>query len=151
MLDYRQVRALIHGILNADNATKQGLGRRFAAYLGFTPGPGGPDDGIDGLLEHEGHRTHFQCKLRSTPLDRDDARLLYSDLKYHRVQVSILLAGVGFKDTFRERLFGHPDIDTVRIHLLTLADLFEETASFKAALQDLPLLAGLSEVAAQPL
>jgi hypothetical protein len=128
-LPYVQLRALLLGIVSADNATKQTLGQRFAKHLGMTPGPAGPDDGIDGITVHEGRTVHFQCKLRSTPLDKDDARAYYSDLMYHAAAVSIMLAGVGYKDTFRERLFGHPDIGKVRIHLLTLQDLFEETTA----------------------
>jgi hypothetical protein len=148
MLSLVQTRALILGILSADNATKQLIGQRFAAHLGLTPGKGGPDDGVDGSGMHNGLKIHFQCKLRATPLDRDDARLYYSDLKFHGVQVSVMLAGVDFKDTFRERLLGHPDINTIKIHLLTMHDLFQETAAYQAALQDMPQLAGLPTVAA---
>ena len=150
MLSYLQVRALIRGILQSDNATKQELGRRFAAHLGLTPGPRGPDDGIDGIVLHEGRKIHFQCKLRSTPLDKDDAREYYSDLKYHGVGVSIMLAGVDYKDTFKKRLFEHPDIQDIRIHLLTLRDLFEESDNYKKALHDLPQLGGLTAVAGRP-
>jgi hypothetical protein len=58
-----------------------------------------------------------------------------------------MLAGVGYKDTFRERLYGHPYVDTVRIHLLTLEDLFVESPAYQAARQDLPPLAGLAQLA----
>ena len=50
---FPQRRAIIKGLLNASNPTKQELGRRFAYFLGFTPGPRGPDDGIDGLIEEK--------------------------------------------------------------------------------------------------
>lgn len=146
-LPYVQLRALVLGIIGADNATKQALGQRFAQHLGLAPGPAGPDDGIDGSGVHEGRTVHFQCKLRSTPLDKDDARLYYSDLKVHGAAVSVMLAGVGYKDTFRERLFAHPDIQAVHIHLLTLQDVFEETPAYRAALQEMPRLQGLVEVA----
>jgi len=135
------VRALIRGIINADNATKQDIGQRFARHLRLTPGPLGADDGIDGQGEYDGQKVHFQCKLRSTPLDKDDARLYYSDLKYHEAKISVMLAGVGYKETFAERLFGHSDIGSIRIHLLTLSDLFGETPAYKAALNDMPQLA----------
>jgi hypothetical protein len=146
-LSYVQLRALVLGILGADNATKQALGQRFAKHLGLTPGPGGPDDGIDGSGVHLGRKVHFQCKLRKDPLDRDEARTYYSDLMYHAAEVSVMLAGEGYKNTFKERLFGHPDIGKVRIHLLTLQDLFEESPAYRAALQDMPALEGLAAVA----
>jgi len=135
------IRALIRGILHADNATKQEIGQRFARHLRLEPGPLGADDGVEGYGISNGQNVHFQCKLRSTPLDKDDARLYYSDLKYHKVMISIMLAGVGYKETFTERLFGHPDIGTICIHLLTLFDLFGETPAYHAALKDMPQLA----------
>ncbi|NER32485.1 MAG: restriction endonuclease [Oscillatoria sp. SIO1A7] len=138
---------VIKGILNADPATKQDLGRRFAKHLGLTPGPRGSDDGIDGVLFYNGRKIHFQSKLKGERLDKDEARLYYSDLKYHKVDVSIMLAGIGYKDTFRERLFGHDGISNVTIHLLTLRDIFEETSSFQSALKDLPPLEELGKVA----
>jgi hypothetical protein len=150
MLSYLQLRALIEGILLSHPETKKETGRRIAAYLGFTPGPRGPDDGIDGLILDQGRKIHFQCKLAKHPLDKDGAREYYSDLKYHGVCTSILLSGVGFKDTFRERLFGHPDIASFRIHLLTLEDLFQDSPAFRAATQELPGLAGLAEVVSGP-
>jgi hypothetical protein len=148
MLNFTMIRALIDGTLAVDNRTKQRLGQRFARALNLTPGPGGPDDGIDGIAEYAGIKIHFQCKLRGVHLDRDDARGYYSDLKYHRVAVSVMLAGTGYKDTFRERLFGHHDIDSVRIHLLTLEDLFLETDAHRLAVADLPPLQGLASIAA---
>jgi hypothetical protein len=66
---------------------------------------------------------------------------------YHGAAVSVMLAGVGYKDTFKERLFGHPDIGKVCVYLLTLQDLFEETPSYRAALESMPRLQGLSEIA----
>ncbi len=146
MLPYVQARALVHGILSADNATKQELGRRFAAHLGLTPGPRGADDGVDGFGVIGGRKIHFQCRLRSRPVDKDDARTFYSDLKYHKAELGVFLAGVGYKEPFLERLFGHPDISEVRI--LTLWDLFEETAAYRAALGEMPALGGLTQVAA---
>lgn len=148
MRSFVQIRALVLGIVNTHTATKQELGQRFAEYLGLSPGPLGPDDGVDGLGWQGGRKIHFQCKLRSTDLDKDDARLYYSDLKFHAVQVSVMLAGVGYTEPFRQRLFGHPDIQDIRIHLLTLWDLFGETRSYQDALKDLPRLSCLALLAA---
>lgn len=139
-----QIQALVAGLVAADNATKQELGQRFARGLGLVPGPRGPDDGIDGSVNHNGKKVHFQCRLRSLPLDVDDARRYYSDLMFHHVDISIMLAGVGYKDTFRDKLFGHPGIEQVRVHLLTLADVFEESAAYRSALEDLPSITVLS-------
>jgi len=145
-LSFPQVRSIIEGILSTSNPTKQELGRRFAYFLRFTPGPRGPDDGVDGLIDAGHIKIHFQSKLSGNELDKDEARKYYSDIKFHGVDSSIMLAGVGYKKTFRERLFGHNDIEPVKIHLLTLYDLFCETEAYEKAIQDLPKLIQLQEV-----
>lgn len=142
-----QIRALIIGITGSSNTAKQKLGRRFAEKLGLEPGPEGSDDGIDGFgYDEKGRRIHFQCKLRSEFIDKDDARMYYSDLKYHEIDTSIMLAGTGYKETFKQRLFGHPDITNINIHLLTLRDIFEQNDAFKLAKKDLPKLANLEDM-----
>lgn len=117
-----------------------------ASYLGLIPGPRGSDDGVDGELIYRGKKIHFQSKLRSTPLDREDARSYYSDIAFHNANISIMLSGTGFKDTFRERLFGHDGIDKVSIHLLSLEDVIEQTVGFKLACHQLPTLSPLTEL-----
>jgi len=74
-LTFPQVRAIIKGLLNTNNPTKQELGRRFAYFLGFTPGPRGPDDGIDGLIEENGLKIHFQSKLSANKLNVNEAKI----------------------------------------------------------------------------
>lgn len=138
---------LIKGILKAENASKQRLGQRFANCLQLTPGPEGPDDGVDGSTYFEGKKIHFQSKLSGKRLDKDEARKYYSDIAYHEANISIMLSGVGYKETFFRRLYGHPDIDLVTIHLLTLQDLFEETEAFQNAVRDIPSLKKLKELA----
>ena len=138
---------LIKGTLQSENASKQRLGQRFADFFQLTPGPGGPDDGIDGSTCLAGKTIIFQSKLSEKPLDKDEARKYYSDIRYHRADISIMLSGVGYKKTFLTRLYGHPDIDLVTIHLLTLQDLFEETEAFQNAVRDLPCLEKLKELA----
>lgn len=44
------------------------------------------------------------------------------------------------------KLFGHPGIDRVRIHLLTLQDVFLESGAYRDALADLPTLSVLPTV-----
>lgn len=132
-------------ILQSSNAGKQILGQRIAAHLGLNPGPRGKDDGIDGILVNGDFVIHFQSKLRSAPLDVDDAKNYYSDIIFHKANVSIILSGVGFKETFKTRLFGHQSIENVRIHLLELADIFENTAAFVDACNDLPGLRSLDQ------
>ncbi|MGI2856471.1 hypothetical protein ACRTDR_20175 [Shewanella algae] len=132
-------------ILQCSNAGKQILGQRFAAYLGLIPGPRGKDDGIDGSLNKNGVVIHFQSKLRSVTLNTDDARNYYSDIVFHKANVSIILSGVGFKDEFRKRLFGHEGIEAVKIHLLELSDVFEKNRVFINACEDLPSLRFLDQ------
>jgi len=145
-LTYPQARAIVQGLVNASSLAKQELGRRFAYFLSFTPGPRGPDDGVDGLIEQTNLKIHFQSKLSRYELGKDEARKYYSDIKFHGINISIMLAGVGYKSTFRERLLGHNDIAQVKIHLLTLYDLFCETPIYHAAKQDLPHIIKLQEV-----
>ena len=122
------------------NANKQRLGQRFASYLGLNPGPKGADDGIDGSIIKNDKIIHFQSKLRSVKLDREDARSYFSDIAYHKADISIILSGVGFKETFRERLFGHEGIEKIDIHLFELKDIFEKSEKFMEACEVLPKL-----------
>jgi hypothetical protein len=140
-MNFPQTRAIINGIINASNPTKQELGRRFAYFLGLTPGPKGPDDGIDGfLIDENGLRIHFQSKLSAKKLGVDEAKKYYSDMICHQVDISIMLSGVGYTNGFVKRLEAHSD--TPRYHLLTLEDLFAETERYQKARHDLP---GLSQ------
>ncbi len=54
-----------------------------------------------------------------------------------------MLAGIGYTQEFEERLSKFDDINKFIIHLLTLGDIFEETPTFKKALNDLPPLRDL--------
>lgn len=143
MPNYPALKALVSGIVGLDNRTKQELGRRFAFRLGFEPGPRGPDDGVDGRFELDGRIYHFQSKLSASDLDRDEARKYYSDIVYHAADMSVMLAGTGYKETFNERLFGHHGIENVRVFLLTLRDVFAESPAFQAAAAQMPGLRDL--------
>jgi len=136
----REIDFIIESILQNSNASKQCLGQRFALHLGLEPGPRGADDGIDGSLIKDGKMIHFQSKLRSVKLDREDARSYFSDISYHKADISIILSGVGFKNTFKKRLFGHEGIENIDIHLLELKDIFENNEIFIKACSVLPEL-----------
>lgn len=137
---------LVTSILQNSNNSKQKIGQRIAYYLGLTPGPKGADDGIDGFFKKgDGTTIHFQSKLRSTKLDRSDAREYFSDIDYHKADISIMLSGIGFKKTFIERLFGHRSIENVEIHLLELKDIFEKSDAFLQACDAVPELRYLEE------
>jgi hypothetical protein len=149
----RVFRALIQGILACDNSQKKELGRRFAYHLGLTPSNG--DGGIDGYGEINGLKIYFQCKLESKNLDSIKADLFYANLKIHRPDIAIMLAGVGYTQPttqkpdggFENRLNKFDDIDHIKIHLLTLRDIFENTPTFQDAIQDLPPLRSINEEA----
>ncbi|HCE1990122.1 TPA: hypothetical protein NGS96_002744 [Vibrio parahaemolyticus] len=129
----------VDALLQNSNANKQNMGRRIAYHFGLEPGPSGPDDGIDGFFNHpERGLIHFQSKLRARPLDREDARSYFSDIDYHRASTSVILSGVGFKDTFVERLFGHRSVNLCRIHLLQLSDIIEQSQHYIDACNDMP-------------
>lgn len=135
------------GILETTPQRKQELGRMLSKLLGFHPGPLGPDGGIDGVLFDESDRlVYFQCKLSHLALDTNHAKLLYADILYHRATIAVMLAGKGYKDTFGQRLFGHPHLENVNIHLLTLVDVLAQTDKFQAAVKGLPQLENLSEI-----
>ncbi|HBH7054407.1 TPA: hypothetical protein KV183_003908 [Morganella morganii] len=137
----REIYFLVSAILQNSNNNKQKIGQRISYHLGLNPGPRGADDGIDGSFEDESGRfIHFQSKLRSTQLDRSDAREYYSDIDYHNADVSIMLSGVGFKDTFIERLNGQQSIEGVEVHLLQLSDIFENSEAYINACNSVPEL-----------
>lgn len=136
----RTISFIVEAILQNSNASKERIGQRLACYFGLDPGPRGGYDGIDGVVVKNDLKIHFQSKLRSVKLDRDDARCYFSDIMYHDVNISIMLSGVGYKDTFIERLFGHKDIKNVDIHLLELKDIFEKNEKFIRTCSVLPEL-----------
>jgi hypothetical protein len=65
---------------------------------------------------------------------------------YHHAVIGVMLAGKGYKKTFSKRLFSHPYIEKVKIHLLTLVDVLAKTDEFYAAVQDLPKLSSFEEI-----
>jgi hypothetical protein len=135
------------GIVNISQKRKQELGRTFAEFLGFHPGPLGADGGIDGVLfRSDGRIIHFQSKLSKSELDVEQAKLLYADIMYHRAVISIMLAGIGYKETFKQRLFAHPHIESVNIHLLTLVDVLAKTDAYHLAVEELPTLKLIGEI-----
>lgn len=151
----RIINALIQGILSADSTTKQELGRRFAYVLGLTPGPPGPDGGMDGYGSVNGSQIYFQSKLKSSKLGAEEAGIFYSNLLRHQADIGILLAGAGYTAStpslpdagFQNRLLEFPNLENSRIHLLSLRDVFEETPQWDSAVQDLPPLRQLTREA----
>lgn len=137
-------RALIEGILNADNSTKAELGQKCAIHLGLNPGPLGGDGGIDGEGLYNGKRIYFQSKLLKKGINASFADCLYGIITRHQSEIAIILAGIGYSDGFKARLQEFHDIKKFKIHLLTLSDYFNETEEFKAAVKDLPPLQNFS-------
>lgn len=133
-----QIRALIQGYINIDSTAKQQIGRSFAVLLGLKPGEVENDDGIDGMSFFDGLKIYFQSKLSKNNLGVANADEFYANLKFHRADIGVMLAGVGYTSGFRERLFQQPDIGNLKIHLLTLEDIFAKTPAFEAATKDLP-------------
>jgi hypothetical protein len=143
-MDYLEIDALINGIIYSDPAVKQDLGRRFAAHLGLKPGQAGGDGGIDGEGELNGQKIYFQSKLYRVALDASYAADFCGNLGIHQADIGIMLAGVGYTSGFESRLKKYPNIDKLKIHLLTLEDIFAETPIFEEAVIDLPPLRNLS-------
>ncbi len=143
-MDYLEIDALINGIVYSDSVIKQYLGRRFAAYLGLKPGQVGPDGGIDGEGEVNGKKIYFQSKLSKKPIEAPYAAELCGYLGIHRANIGVMLAGVGYTSEFKSRLNKCPNIENLKIYLLTLEDIFGETTNFQEALIDLPPLRDLS-------
>ena len=142
-MDYSISKALIDGIINAANQTKQELGQRFADHLGLEHGPLGPDGGIDGSGSVNGQEIYFQSKLSKQPLGTPLAKELHDNLIRYQADIGVVLAGVGYTKWFEPRLQEFHDIDKFKIHLLTLHDYFNDTLAFQAALEDLPPLRDL--------
>ncbi|MGB5960097.1 MAG: hypothetical protein WBG73_05510 [Coleofasciculaceae cyanobacterium] len=145
-MDYLEIDALINGIIYSDPAVKQDLGRRFAAHLGLKPGQSGGDGGIDGEGEVNGQTIYFQSKLYRVPLDASYAAEFCGNLGIHKADIGIMLAGVGYTPGFEPRLKKYPDIanNTLKIHLLTLKDIFGKTTTFEEAVVNLPPLRNFS-------
>lgn len=144
MTDFLAIDALVNGIINAENSTKQELGRRFAAYLGIEAGPRGGDEGIDGFGEVGGRRIYFQSKLERNQLDGSRAADFYGNLGLHNAQIGVILSGLGFTEGFIARLRKDPELDRkFKLHYLSLSDIFAETPCFEAAVLDLPPLKSL--------
>jgi hypothetical protein len=91
---------IVTGILECDALTKQQLGQRLARHLGLQEGSSGRDDGIDGIAVVGVRRVLFQCKLRRTPIEADDAKIFWADLVRHRMTAGIYLAGRAFTEGF---------------------------------------------------
>lgn len=134
------------GIVRTSSKRKQELGRTFARILGFHPGPLGKDGGIDGVIREDGRLFYFQSKLSQSELTVDHAKILYADMMYHRAEISVMLSGVGYKKTFKDRLFGHPYLKPESIHLLSLIDILSKTDSYQLAIQDIPKLKLIEEI-----
>ena len=147
-MDFLEIDALVSGIIYSSEAAKQDLGRRFAAYLGLTPGKSGSDGGIDGYAELNNDMIYFQSKLSQNILDASYTADLIGNMMIHEANIGIMLAGAGYTDGFRSRLnkaIQSKQINTqLKIHLLSLEDVFGETDIFIKATQDLPSLRNLS-------
>ena len=144
MTDFLAIDAIVNGIIDAENSTKQELGRRFAAYLGVQAGLRGKDEGIDGYGEFNGRKIYFQSKLESSLFDASRAAEFYGNLHIHDAQIGIMLSGKGYTSGFRTWLNKDPNLDQkFKIHLLSLFDVFAETPTFAAATLDLPGLQSL--------
>ncbi|KHG43021.1 MAG: restriction endonuclease [Aphanizomenon flos-aquae KM1D3_PB] len=147
-MDFLEIDALVSGIIYSSETAKQDLGRRFAAYLGLTPGKSGSDGGIDGYAELNNDMIYFQSKLSQNILYASYSAELIGNMIIHEANIGIMLAGVGYTDGFRSRLnkaIQSKQINTqLKIHLLSLEDVFGETEIFIKATQDLPLLRNLS-------
>lgn len=141
-MDYLEIDALINGIIYSDSSVKQDLGRRFAAYLGLNPGA---DGGIDGEGAIDGRKIYFQSKLYREPLDASFVADFWGNIARYKADIGIMLAGAGYTSGFESRLQLFPNIDKLKIHLLTLEDIFGESSNFEAAVIDLPPLRDLSD------
>ncbi len=147
-MDFLEIDALVSGIIYSSETAKQDLGRRFAAYLGLTPGKSGSDGGIDGYAKINHAIIYFQSKLSQNILDASYTADLIGNMMIHEANIGIMLAGAGYTDGFRSRLnkgIQSKQINTqLKIHLLSLEDVFGETEILIKATQDLPSLRNLS-------
>lgn len=144
-MDYLVIDALVKGIIYSEPSVKQDLGRRFAAYLGLNPGKAGADGGIDGEGEINGNKIYFQSKLYREKLDASKAADFCGNIVIYQADIGVMLSGVGYTTGFDSRLKKIPNIDKLKIHLLSLEDIFAETPAFISAVQDLPPLRDLSD------
>lgn len=147
-MNYLEINALVYGVLQLDNDRKQQIGRRLAAHLGLTPGALGPDKGIDGEKIYNGKRIYFQSKLSREPLSPSLAAEFFGYLVGYAYDIGIMLSGTRYTDGFKDRLEYLLSSDRlkgdIKVHLLSLEDIFGETEVFQNAALDLPPLRDLS-------
>ncbi|KPQ31297.1 MAG: Restriction endonuclease [Phormidium sp. OSCR] len=146
------IRSIVQGIIKLDSQEKQELGRKYAFALGLTPGPRGADGGRDGVGIVNGKKVYFQCRLSRSKLGAPVADAIYGAAQRERADLIVVLAGVGYtgptpanpKSGFENCLRNRPDGDCFKIHLLTLADIYEKNEAFDDAVADLPGLRKIS-------
>ncbi|MDM3855571.1 MAG: hypothetical protein PT120_11895 [Aphanizomenon gracile PMC649.10] len=98
-MDFLEIDALVTGIIYSSEAAKQDLGRRFAAYLGLTPGKSGSDGGIDGYAKLNNDMIYFQSKLSQNILDASYTADLIGDMIIHEANIGISLSKSRFQCT----------------------------------------------------
>ena len=133
------IEQLIYGIVHLSSARKQKLGSKLAEHLSFIPGPGGNDGAVDGAITNATGQliAHFQSKLSSKPIPLAEAKILHSDLIRLRPKVCVYVAGIGYENSVK-RLLDSQEITHTKIHLLTLSDIFSQSAEYHEAIALLP-------------
>lgn len=147
MINAIQSRAKISGYLNSTPDAKQHLGRCFAVKLGIEPGPLGNDGGIDGIgYLSDGKKIYFQCKLERKNLGKEYAKKFCNKIDEINAQIAVILAGVGFTREFFRVIDQDQRMNNIKFHCLILADIINETDTYKIAQKDLPLVTNLKNV-----
>ena len=134
----REIQALIQGFTNSDPTAKKQLRSGLAIYLGLKYGR-------DKLFFVSGLRVYFQSTLSKRNLGIAKADDFYFNLKSYKANIGVIVAGVGYTSSFKERLFQQPDIEKITIHLLTLEDILAKTPAFETAIKDLQPPEDISE------
>ena len=151
-MEYYIASQIVDGILECDNATKQRLGQKFARYLNFIEGPRGKDDGIDGIVEHNGKQILFQSKLEKNSIGVDKAKIFFVDMGRHNASIGIYLSGCGFSSEFhkviRELIEEAKEKEkrTFEVYCLSLLDILTENEKYHEAKVILPPISKCLEV-----
>ena len=98
-------------ILKKSNREKAEYGQQLVQLLGGTPGPLGPDGGIDGwyVSPDGGETVYFQVKLSRSAVSRDLVRLIRQTCSDHGSTKAILISVQNLSAVARKYVERHGD------------------------------------------
>lgn len=79
-------------------------------------------------------------------LGKVDALDFYENILKHKADVGIMLSGIGYTKNFSQYKFNYPELQNVKVHLLSLQDIFENNPKYLNMFEDLPPEVDLNKI-----